>query len=168
MTPPSSPAPSFFEGPLAGASAPSCSQMGLNQAGPSNPAGLPVEIPAPAQDQAIAFLSEEEEAKLWEQSDTFILKNLTDLENQIQDEIQHLRKEERMRSLGPERMARTVEDLTERYGLQNIPDILNNLKTKGKESHYYKETQVFVRELDREKVTCNDLKSEWFGKSPGK
>lgn len=81
---------------------------------------------------ALPSLTEEEEAQLWKQSDDWILKNLSRLENKIQDEVHRLRKEEGMRALGPERMARTVEDLTEKYGLEKIPEILNEIKTKGK------------------------------------
>ncbi|MED6116376.1 hypothetical protein PIB30_090607 [Stylosanthes scabra] len=73
-----------------------------------------------------------EEAQLWEQSDNYILKNLTELEDQIQDELYRLRKEEGMRTLGPERMAHTVEVLTERHGLEKIPEILSEIQTKGK------------------------------------
>ena len=35
-----------------------------------------------------------------------------------------------MRALGPERMARTVEDFTEKYGLEKFPEILNEIKKK--------------------------------------
>lgn len=52
------------------------------------------------------------------------------LENKIQDEVHRLRKEEGMRALGPERMARTVEDFTEKYGLEKFPEILNEIKKK--------------------------------------
>lgn len=109
-------------------------------------------------------LNEEEEALLWKKSDDWILQNLSNLEDEIQDEVSRLRKEEGMRAIAPERISRTIEDLSERYGIDKLPEILHDMKTNGKSSRFYSETKALVRELDREGINAKILKKAWDGK----
>jgi hypothetical protein len=57
-----------------------------------------------------------------------------------------------MREIAPERISRTIEDLSERYGIDKLPEILHDIQTNGKSSHFYSETKALVRELDREGI----------------
>jgi len=45
-----------------------------------------------------------------------------------------------MRALAPERTAHILEDFGEKYGLDKLPEILNDMKTQRLESQYYMES----------------------------
>ena len=47
---------------------------------------------------------------------------------------------ENMRALAPERTAHILEDFGEKYGLDKLPEILNDMKTQRLESQYYMES----------------------------
>lgn len=128
-----------------------------------NPPGAG-EMCGPSQPQNIESLSQAEEEELWLKSDEWVLKNLSDLENNLQDEISKLRDKENMRSLAPERVAHILEDLGEKYGLDKLPEILQDIKTKKWDSEYYKETKLLIRKLDSQGYNAKMIRKDWDGK----
>lgn len=71
----------------------------------------------------------------------------------MQDEILMLRKQERMRSLCSTRLIYVVADLGHNYGLDKLPEMLNDIRTKGVHSEYYKFSKAVIREMERAVAT---------------
>lgn len=68
-----------------------------------------------------------------------------------------------MRALAPERTAHIIEDLGEKYGLDKLPEILNEMKTHQLESTYYREAKALIRDLGREGYNAKQIKKNWYG-----
>lgn len=67
---------------------------------------------------------------------------VTTRENALGDLINEFRKEEHMRPLAPYRLQDVVESLENKYSIERLDDIIRDIKEKGFDSSFYKESKI--------------------------